>query len=779
MANYQELLSKAVGALPENNGASRRDVYEKARKALVAQLRAINPPLPAREITQHRLELEDCIREVEHNATEALLGRLKDVDEETIAVADPVDASETETVSPKETSDSAETSVAPEADRQKDVAAVQKTEPAKAETQNRPEAKEGETKAGAEPDAQAKPEPEQVTEESAKPAPEDAELKNSAPDNGAVLAPDDQSTTLDDIIAEAEKSKSVVSESERPASKTEAKPSEAKATPEAEDKTSPAPVTDKSGDPAFVAKTESDKGIGAAMSRVREVDNDIPSTAVKGPVITQAAPLNAPSSEVAPKENVDVAASFQGSPLEGDDTVNLTQTSSAPHAVMSDAEMLAQKLTGGVNTNGQRGNEDDAQSVVDRAIQTLDREARGENGGDADLQDNLSHKIDRVEDLSVGNTGFSSVGDEEKSGGGLTIFLGLVILRLGAVGGGGYWEWKEGYVDLDSVFASTGDTQQDAQTPPVEEQDSQSSPIRQVGTSGTNEASGPGNTATQVETDDPNNPNVALEDPNKSDERLVGTQDATDTQNDNNVAQPNGADDKAEDRLGADSGTPDPALTQEGDPANVAVNAGAQSLLLEASSDGTSGAVPFSGTVEWSRGIDELGAPTLIGQANIPARNMNVKVLIRRNADVSLPASHLMEIDFDVSETFVGGAVAGLPGILLKNEELVQGVALIGASARVVGNSFLFALSSADQDIRTNLDLLENRKWMDLALIYASGNRAIITLEKDDGAQALFREVMAVWQSAAGGTPDTSSVVLDSVDGATDLIQEPATPQSN
>ena len=65
MADYKELLRKAVEALPENNGAARRAVYEKARAALVGQLRAINPPLPARDITPHRLQLEDCIRQPE------------------------------------------------------------------------------------------------------------------------------------------------------------------------------------------------------------------------------------------------------------------------------------------------------------------------------------------------------------------------------------------------------------------------------------------------------------------------------------------------------------------------------------------------------------------------------------------------------------------------------------------------------------------------------------------------------------------------------------------
>src|SRR5690242_7941592 len=76
MADYKELLRKAVEALPENNGAARRAEYEKARAALVGQLRAITPPLPARDITTHRLQLEDCIRQVEQEASEANIAGL-------------------------------------------------------------------------------------------------------------------------------------------------------------------------------------------------------------------------------------------------------------------------------------------------------------------------------------------------------------------------------------------------------------------------------------------------------------------------------------------------------------------------------------------------------------------------------------------------------------------------------------------------------------------------------------------------------------------------------
>jgi hypothetical protein len=212
---------------------------------------------------------------------------------------------------------------------------------------------------------------------------------------------------------------------------------------------------------------------------------------------------------------------------------------------------------------------------------------------------------------------------------------------------------------------------------------------------------------------------------------------------------------KSEERLTADdaqSAAAQTAAVASVDPASLA---GSQSLLLEASDNGTTGAVPFSGTVEWSEGKDEMGLPTLVGKASIPARNLAVDVLIRKNSDPSLPASHLMEINFKVSDGFIGGSIAGLPGVLLKNEELVQGTPLVGASARVVGNSFLFALSASPNDIQTNIGQLVSRKWIDLALIYATGRRAIITLEKDEAAMKMFSDVITGW---GGGNIQTSSV---------------------
>src|SRR3954447_17974972 len=69
MADYYPLVAKAVAGLEKNTGEGRRALYERARTALVAQLRGMNdPPLTEAEITRKRLALEEAIRKVEAEA---------------------------------------------------------------------------------------------------------------------------------------------------------------------------------------------------------------------------------------------------------------------------------------------------------------------------------------------------------------------------------------------------------------------------------------------------------------------------------------------------------------------------------------------------------------------------------------------------------------------------------------------------------------------------------------------------------------------------------------
>src|SRR5215471_12333680 len=63
MADYYPLIARAIAALdPNAPGESRRALYERARTALIAQLRSVQPPLSESEITRERLSLEDAFR---------------------------------------------------------------------------------------------------------------------------------------------------------------------------------------------------------------------------------------------------------------------------------------------------------------------------------------------------------------------------------------------------------------------------------------------------------------------------------------------------------------------------------------------------------------------------------------------------------------------------------------------------------------------------------------------------------------------------------------------
>ena len=68
MTDYLPLIARAVEGLDANTGEARRALYERARSALVTQLRSVEPALPETDITKERLALEDAIRKVEADA---------------------------------------------------------------------------------------------------------------------------------------------------------------------------------------------------------------------------------------------------------------------------------------------------------------------------------------------------------------------------------------------------------------------------------------------------------------------------------------------------------------------------------------------------------------------------------------------------------------------------------------------------------------------------------------------------------------------------------------
>jgi hypothetical protein len=65
MADYYPLLAKAVAAKAPSEPEGRREIYERARKALLGQLRAIQPPIPDADIERENQALDAAIERLE------------------------------------------------------------------------------------------------------------------------------------------------------------------------------------------------------------------------------------------------------------------------------------------------------------------------------------------------------------------------------------------------------------------------------------------------------------------------------------------------------------------------------------------------------------------------------------------------------------------------------------------------------------------------------------------------------------------------------------------
>ncbi len=191
--------------------------------------------------------------------------------------------------------------------------------------------------------------------------------------------------------------------------------------------------------------------------------------------------------------------------------------------------------------------------------------------------------------------------------------------------------------------------------------------------------------------------------------------------------------------------TPAPAA-----PAPLAV--GQKAIFYE---EGTSNADGSAnpGSIVWSVVQESPGAgqppePAIRAEATIPSKDLQLRMTIRRNADKTLPASHIIEMIFITPPNFEGGGVSNVLRVAMKSSEQDAGNPLAGIPARISDGFFLIALNDAQADQAQNLRFLQDRAWLDVPLQYSSGRRALITMEKGIPGDKVFTDVLKAWGSA-------------------------------
>jgi hypothetical protein len=158
----------------------------------------------------------------------------------------------------------------------------------------------------------------------------------------------------------------------------------------------------------------------------------------------------------------------------------------------------------------------------------------------------------------------------------------------------------------------------------------------------------------------------------------------------------------------------------------------------------------FVGSVIWRTEQVKAAAgqkPDIAVRADIeiPDRKFKMTMSFRRNTDTSLPASHTAELTFILPPDFAGGGVGNVPGILMKSNEQARGTPLAGLAVKVTDGFFLVGLSNVDSDRQRNLQLLKERSWFDVPLVYVNQRRAIIAIEKGAPGERAFNDAFAAW----------------------------------
>jgi hypothetical protein len=163
----------------------------------------------------------------------------------------------------------------------------------------------------------------------------------------------------------------------------------------------------------------------------------------------------------------------------------------------------------------------------------------------------------------------------------------------------------------------------------------------------------------------------------------------------------------------------------------------------------------------------------------IPDRKFKMTMSFRHNTDPSLPATHTAELTFILPPDFPGGGVANVPGILMKSDEQEPshcphkiatdtststitttkvascGTPLAGLAVKVTDGFFLVGLSNVNADRTRNLQLLKERPWFDVPLVYTNQGRATIAIEKGVVGERVFNNAFAIWD----GTFPTATTV--------------------
>lgn len=692
MTDFYSVLQRAVSALPDKNGANRRAVYDKARKALVKQLQSFDPPLPSSEVTAQRLALEDAIRRLESEIARSARTRR--------AVQSAMPPAAAEAGTPPRGAGRASEPVTDAAPQQPEAAAplaanadptAQRDQADAAETTER-EQPAAVAPAGA-PDPVAAP----AGHEGASGGPPTPVAAAHSDPERARAAPSDHATRRAERRARRERERA-----ERQTRRSEQRtPPAATVEPEA--------ATSAESEGAVRSSVDTGRGDGGTDDAFAE--SDTIAAEVAGEDVASAADDTGTDAS----RKADDVAPERAPPQLAAKRFDRARPPRSPAARML-VPLVVLLVVAGVGA-----------AAYTQREQILALIEPGDSGGastdTAAPQADAEHVTTKVTDR------LGAPQDPETDPDTRQVRTTRIVTRP----------------DGPRVSADETSTIPDSGTASPAHQVASAAPDANGGAGGTAAQAGRESTATQDARNGKPGTDTAAQDgvvetaaldeaaettapeaadlpPSEASVEASAVREAT-------PAAPNGA----AGALGANTGSGP----------QVAV------LYEEGEKPGAKGAA-LPGKVSWEAVEASVGGQdpewVVRATATVPERDLTVKLTIRENHDDTLPASHLIELSFITPDDFPGGGIANVPGMIMKKTEEERGNALLGAAARVSSGLFWIALSSGEEDEVQNKRLLSDRAWIDIPILYENGRRAILTLQKGESGERAVAQALKAWE---------------------------------
>jgi hypothetical protein len=130
----------------------------------------------------------------------------------------------------------------------------------------------------------------------------------------------------------------------------------------------------------------------------------------------------------------------------------------------------------------------------------------------------------------------------------------------------------------------------------------------------------------------------------------------------------------------------------------------------------------------------------------VPDAGLTMRMMLRRNLDATLPASHTVELTFTTREGDANRVIRDVGLLQFKDEEAARGTPVAGLPVPVRENLFLIGLSNLQVDVARNTQLFVRRNWIDLPVRMASGQRAILSFEKGGSGTQILNDAFNQWQ---------------------------------